>query len=87
MLFGLQGAPATLQRMMDYLVDGCDTFAATYVDNLESVLTSYVTSMFSKYLIFLCGWSQQVLLYNVKCYITVTLVTQPTCTESGLTRK
>ena len=34
MPFGLQGAPATFQRMMDRLVDGCDAFAAAYLDDL-----------------------------------------------------
>ena len=34
MPFGLQGAPATFQRMMDYLVDGCGAFAAAYLDDL-----------------------------------------------------
>ena len=34
MPFGLQGAPATFQRMMDRLIDGCDAFAAAYLDDL-----------------------------------------------------
>ena len=34
MPFGLQGAPATFQRKMDYLVDGCGAFAAAYLDDL-----------------------------------------------------
>ena len=34
MPFGLQGAPATFQRMMDRLVDGCDAFTAAYLDDL-----------------------------------------------------
>ena len=34
MPFGLQGAPPTFQCMMDRLVDGCDAFAAAYLDDL-----------------------------------------------------
>ena len=34
MPFGLQGAPATFQRMMDRLIDGCDAYAAAYLDDL-----------------------------------------------------
>ena len=34
MPFGLQGTPATFQRIMDYLVDGCGLFAAAYLDDL-----------------------------------------------------
>ena len=34
MPFGLQGAPATLQRMMDRLLTGAYEFAAAYLDDL-----------------------------------------------------
>ena len=34
MPFGLHGAPATFQRMMDNLLRGSDTFAAAYLDDL-----------------------------------------------------
>ena len=34
MPFGLQGAPATFQRMMDALLDGLINFASTYLDDL-----------------------------------------------------
>ena len=33
MPFGLQGAPATFQQMMNRLIDGCDVFAAAYLDD------------------------------------------------------
>ena len=34
MPFGLSGAPATFQRMMDRLIQGCQEFAAAYLDDL-----------------------------------------------------
>ena len=34
MPFGLSGAPATFQRMMDCLLQGTDNFAAAYLDDL-----------------------------------------------------
>ena len=34
MPFGLQGAPATFQRMMDRLIQGMGTFSAAYLDDL-----------------------------------------------------
>ncbi|KAL5489194.1 hypothetical protein EMCRGX_G018260 [Ephydatia muelleri] len=34
MPFGLQGAPATFQRLMDRIVKGCESFAAAYLDDL-----------------------------------------------------
>ena len=34
MLFGLQGAPATFQRMMDQLIRGLEGFATAYLDDL-----------------------------------------------------
>eukprot|EP00731_Ephydatia_muelleri_P012035 Em0006g929a len=34
MPFGLQGAPATFQRLMDRIVKGCEKFAAAYLDDL-----------------------------------------------------
>ena len=34
MPFGLQGAPATFQRMMDRPIDGCGAFTAAYLDDL-----------------------------------------------------
>ena len=34
MLFGLHGAPATFQRMMDILLDGRQEYAAAYLDDL-----------------------------------------------------
>ena len=34
MPFGLQGAPATFQRMMDQLIRGMETFAGAYLDDL-----------------------------------------------------
>ena len=34
MPFGLSGAPATFQRMMDRLLQGTDNFAAAYLDDL-----------------------------------------------------
>ena len=34
MLFGLQGALTTFQRMMDHLIQGAYDFAAAYLDDL-----------------------------------------------------
>lgn len=34
MLFGLQGAPATFQRMIDKMIHGMEEFAASYLDDL-----------------------------------------------------
>ena len=34
MPFGLQGAPATFQRMVDYLLDGFNEFAGAYLDDV-----------------------------------------------------
>ena len=34
MPFGLQGAPATFQRLMDHLINGMDSFAAAYLDDI-----------------------------------------------------
>ena len=34
MPFGLSGAPATFQRMMDTLLQGMEEFTATYLDDL-----------------------------------------------------
>ena len=34
MPFGLQGAPATFQRMVDYLLDGFNDFASVYLDDV-----------------------------------------------------
>jgi len=34
MQFGLSGAPATFQRMMDQLTNGMEGFAAAYLDGL-----------------------------------------------------
>ena len=34
MPFGLKGAPATFQRLMDILLDGTHLYAATYMDDL-----------------------------------------------------
>ena len=38
MPFGLQGAPATFQRMMDKLLDGLGDFAKAYIDDLMHYL-------------------------------------------------
>ena len=34
MSFGLQGAPATFQRMMDRLIQGLQGFASAFLDDL-----------------------------------------------------
>jgi len=34
MPFGLEGAPATFQRMMDWLIHGAHDFTAAYLDDL-----------------------------------------------------
>lgn len=34
MPFGLQGAPATFQRMMDFLLRGLETYTAAYLDDV-----------------------------------------------------
>jgi hypothetical protein len=34
MLFGLQGAPATFQRLMDKVLKGLEDYAAAYIDDL-----------------------------------------------------
>ncbi len=34
MLFGLHNAPATFQRVMDGVLEGCDEFAGGYIDDL-----------------------------------------------------
>ena len=34
MPFGLQGAPATFQRMMDTILRGCNSYAAAYLDDV-----------------------------------------------------
>ncbi len=39
--FGLQGAPATSQRLMDRLVHGLNDFSAAYIDNLVIFSTSW----------------------------------------------
>ena len=41
MPFGLQGAPATFQRMMDRLLDGMNDFADSYIDDLAVFSTSW----------------------------------------------
>jgi len=41
MPFGLQGAPATFQRMMDKLLDGLGDFARAYIDDLVVFSTSW----------------------------------------------
>ena len=41
MPLGLQGAPATFQRLMDRIVKGCESFAAAYLDDLIIVSTSW----------------------------------------------
>ena len=41
MLFGLQGTPATFQRLMDRIVKGCENFAAAYLDDLIIFSTSW----------------------------------------------
>ena len=41
MPFGLQGAPATFQRMMDKLLDGIGDFAKAYIDDLVIFSTSW----------------------------------------------
>ena len=34
MPFGLQGAPATFQRLMDQVLKGLESYAAAYIDDL-----------------------------------------------------
>ena len=34
MTFGLNGAPASFQRLTDTLVSGCEAFAAAYLDDV-----------------------------------------------------
>ena len=34
MLFGLQGAPATFQRIVDKLLDGLGDYASAYIDDI-----------------------------------------------------
>ncbi len=41
MPFGLSGAPATFQRMMDTLLQGTESFAAAYLDNLVIYSSSW----------------------------------------------
>ena len=41
MPFGLQGASATFQRLMDRIVKGCEKFAAAYLDDLIIFSTSW----------------------------------------------
>ena len=41
MPFGLQWAPATFQRMMDRLLDGCCHFASAYLDDLVIFSSSW----------------------------------------------
>ena len=41
MPFGLQGAPATFQRMMDQLLVGCNDYAAAYLDDVVIHSTSW----------------------------------------------
>ena len=41
MPFGLQGAPATFQRMMDQLLKGLEDFAAAYLDDLVIYSSSW----------------------------------------------
>ena len=43
MPFGLSGAPASFQRLMDKLLQGCEQFAAAYIDD---------------FVIFSCGWKE-----------------------------
>ena len=42
MPFGLQGAPATFQRMMDVLLKGIREYAEVYLDDLVVFSRSYV---------------------------------------------
>ena len=45
MLFGLQGALATFQRMMDKLLDGWGHFANAYLDDLVIFSSSWLEHM------------------------------------------
>ena len=45
MPFGLQGAPATFQRMMDKLLDGWGHFANAYLDDLVIISSSWPEHM------------------------------------------
>ena len=39
MPFGLQGAPATFQRMMDELLRGTEGYSAAYLDDITGKIT------------------------------------------------
>lgn len=45
MPFGLQGAPATFQRMVDHLLDGLGDFAGAYLDDIIIFSTSWKEHM------------------------------------------
>ena len=53
MPFGLQGAPATFQRLMDRVLRGLDQFAAAYLDDVVIFSSSWdeVSHMSRKFLL------------------------------------
>ena len=57
MPFGLQGAPATFQRMMDKLLGGCRSFATAYLDDLIIFIKTWEEHM--QHLTVILKWIQE----------------------------
>ena len=49
MPFGLQGAPATFQRLMDKVLRGQEKFAVAYLDDVVQKLGANICTMLNKF--------------------------------------
>ena len=66
MPFGLQGAPATFQRLMDQVIQGMDSFASAYLDDLIIFSSSWEDHMRHLHCVLVSVWHVQMYVFGAR---------------------